>query len=164
MTSLEWLKVPASLWIPWIRCVSISPSAIANYGGEGSMGGQARARAHGAMTSFVRCTCENALPLSQCDLTSVAFINDVNTGSNNEIQRCCMGVQCTGNLYKAFPWLRECCRQGESEVIRNSRNKIHQTWKRPYRDSLYNYLISFSKSQVNDPKLALKGIIFTLKS
>ena len=45
------------------------------------------------------------------------------------------GAQCelyTGNLYKAIPRLRECSKQVEAEVLSNSRNKIHQTWKRPY--------------------------------
>ena len=31
-------------------------------------------------------------------------------------------VSHTGNLYKAVPMLRECCRQGESEEVSNSRN------------------------------------------
>ena len=43
----------------------------------------------------------------------------------------------TGILYKAVPRLRECCRQVEAEEVSNSRNKIHQTWEWPYRDSLY---------------------------
>ena len=47
------------------------------------------------------------------------------------------GTQCTGYLYKAIRRLRECCRQVEAEVVSNSRNKIHQTWERPFRDSLY---------------------------
>ena len=44
---------------------------------------------------------------------------------------------CTGNLYKAVPRLRECCGQVEAEEVSNSRSKIHQTWGQPYRDSLY---------------------------
>ena len=43
----------------------------------------------------------------------------------------------TGNLYKAVPRLQECCKQLQAEYISNNRNKIHQTWERPYRDSLY---------------------------
>ena len=43
----------------------------------------------------------------------------------------------TGNLYNAIPRLQECCRQVETEEVSNSMNKIHQTWERPYRDSLY---------------------------
>ena len=49
---------------------------------------------------------------------------------------------CTGNLYKAVPRLRECCRQVEANEVSNSRNNIHQTWERPYRDSLYGILPS----------------------
>ena len=45
-------------------------------------------------------------------------------------------LNCTGNLYKAVPRLQECCWQVEAEVVSNSKNKIHQTWERPYRDSL----------------------------
>ena len=42
----------------------------------------------------------------------------------------------TGNLYQAVHRLGECCREVEDEAS-NSRNKIHQTRKWPYRDSLY---------------------------
>ena len=45
-------------------------------------------------------------------------------------------IDYTGNLYKAVPRLGECCRQVEAEEVSNSRNKIHQTWEWPYRDSL----------------------------
>ena len=38
---------------------------------------------------------------------------------------------------KTFPRLRESFRQVEAEEESNSRNKIHQTWEQPYRDSLY---------------------------
>ena len=41
------------------------------------------------------------------------------------------------NPYKDVPRLRECCRQVKAEEVSNSRNNIHQTWERPYRDSLY---------------------------
>ena len=43
----------------------------------------------------------------------------------------------TGNLYKAVSRLREFCRQVEAEEVSNSRSKIHQTWGRPHRNSLY---------------------------
>ena len=46
-------------------------------------------------------------------------------------------VHCAGNLHKAVPRLRECCGQVEAEEVSNSTNKIHQTWERPYGDSLY---------------------------
>ena len=36
------------------------------------------------------------------------------------------------HYYKAVARLRECCRQVETEVVSNSRNKIHQTWKWSY--------------------------------
>ena len=39
----------------------------------------------------------------------------------------------TGNLYKVVPRLRECCREVEADEVNNSRNKILQTWERPYR-------------------------------
>ena len=42
----------------------------------------------------------------------------------------------TGNLYKAVPRFRECGMHVEAEEVSNSRNKIHQTWEQPYRDSL----------------------------
>ena len=42
--------------------------------------------------------------------------------------------------YRLGPRLRECCGQVEAEKVSNSRNKIHQTWERSYRDSLYTYL------------------------
>ena len=53
----------------------------------------------------------------------------------------------TGYLYKAVPRLRECGRQVETEVVSNSRNKVHQTWDRPYSTGLYvislwNYVVS----------------------
>ena len=38
----------------------------------------------------------------------------------------------TGLHYKAVRRLRECCRQVEAELADCSRNKIYQTWKRPY--------------------------------
>ena len=46
------------------------------------------------------------------------------------------------NLYKAVPRLGECCRQVEAEEVSNSRKKIHQTWDRPYRYSLYAMFIA----------------------
>ena len=51
---------------------------------------------------------------------------------------------CTGNPYKAVPQLRECCRQAQAEEVSNSRNKIQQTWERPYRDSLYLFNLAGS--------------------
>ena len=44
----------------------------------------------------------------------------------------CDEQNCTGNLYTAVTWLRECFRQVKAEVVSNIRNKIHQTWERPY--------------------------------
>ena len=44
----------------------------------------------------------------------------------------------------AIPRLRECCTQVEAEEVRNSRNKVHQTWEQPYLDSLY-----FSEKKFN---------------
>ena len=38
----------------------------------------------------------------------------------------------------SVPRLRECCRQVEAQKVSNSRNKIHQTWERPYRNFLYS--------------------------
>ena len=29
---------------------------------------------------------------------------------------------------KGGPRLRECCRQGQAELVSNSRNKVHRTW------------------------------------
>ena len=43
----------------------------------------------------------------------------------------------TGLQYMAGPMLRECCQQVETEVVSNSRNKIHQTWGPPYIGALY---------------------------
>ena len=43
-----------------------------------------------------------------------------------------------GNIYEAVPRSQECCRQVEAEVVRNSRNKIHQTWEQPFRGSQYS--------------------------
>ena len=37
---------------------------------------------------------------------------------------------------KGGPRLRECCRQGQAEVLSNSRNEIHQTWGPTYSKSL----------------------------
>ena len=48
-------------------------------------------------------------------------------------------VRYTGLHYKAVPRLRECCRQVEAEVVRKSRNKIHQTKERPYNWALHTY-------------------------
>ena len=47
----------------------------------------------------------------------------------------------TGSLQKAIPRLREYFSQVETEVVSNSRNKIHQTWVRPFRGSLYNKIL-----------------------
>ena len=33
---------------------------------------------------------------------------------------------------KAGPRLRECCRQGQAQVVSNGRNKIHQTWEKQF--------------------------------
>ena len=44
---------------------------------------------------------------------------------------------CTMLHYKGVPRLQECCRQFEADMVRNSRNKIHQTWERPYTEALY---------------------------
>ena len=43
----------------------------------------------------------------------------------------------TGLDNKAIPRLRECCGQVEAEVVSNCRNKIHQTWERPWSQALY---------------------------
>ena len=59
-----------------------------------------------------------------------------------------MGPRCTGNLYKAVPRLRGCCRPVEAEEVSNSRNKIHRTWERPYRDSLYSQMRGCSRARV----------------
>ena len=67
----------------------------------------------------------------------------------------------TGNLYKAAPRLRECCRQVEAEEVSNSRNKIHQTWEWPYRDSMYLF-ISTHKLRIWIDKGDGKVISFTL--
>ena len=34
-----------------------------------------------------------------------------------------------GSAKRLVPRLRECCRQGQAEVVSNSRNRIYQTWK-----------------------------------
>ena len=47
----------------------------------------------------------------------------------------------TGPYSKAVPRLRECCGQAETEVVSYSRNKIHQTWERPYSEALYNVFL-----------------------
>ena len=47
------------------------------------------------------------------------------------------GAVCTGLQYKAGPRLRECCREVETEMVSNSRNKFHQTWGPPYTGALY---------------------------
>ena len=38
--------------------------------------------------------------------------------------------------------------QVEAEVVRNSRNKILQTWEQPYRDSLYNLIFTFTSDRI----------------
>ena len=38
------------------------------------------------------------------------------------------------------PRLRECCRQGQAEVVSDSRNKIHQTWGPPFSRALYIFM------------------------
>ena len=47
--------------------------------------------------------------------------------------------QYAGLDYKAVPRLRECCRHVEAKVVRISRNKVHQTWERPYSPALSNW-------------------------
>ena len=37
----------------------------------------------------------------------------------------------------AVPRLQECCRHFEAKVVSNNRNKIHQTWERPYTPALH---------------------------
>ena len=56
--------------------------------------------------------------------------------SKNDKERVCR-CRCTGLRYNAIPRLPECWRQVEEEVVSNSRNKIHQTWVRPYSKALY---------------------------
>ena len=51
-------------------------------------------------------------------------------------------VQCKGLDDKAVPRFRECCVQVESEVVSNSRNKIHPTMERPYRGALHTTIYS----------------------
>ena len=50
--------------------------------------------------------------------------------------KCTKHLLTTGNIYKTIPKLQECCRQVETELVSNSRNKIHQTWRRPYSPAL----------------------------
>ena len=38
----------------------------------------------------------------------------------------------TGFGQKVVPRLCECCRQNQAEVVSNSRNKLHQTWPKPF--------------------------------
>ena len=42
-----------------------------------------------------------------------------------------------GSAKRWGPRLRECCRQGQTEVLSNSRNKFHQTWGPPSSRNLY---------------------------
>ena len=44
---------------------------------------------------------------------------------------------CTGVAKRVLPWLRECFRQVEAEVVSNSSNKIHQTWEALFWRPLY---------------------------
>ena len=48
-----------------------------------------------------------------------------------------MYSESTGNLNKAVPRLRECCRQVEAEEVSNSRNNIHKTRELSYSQALY---------------------------
>ena len=43
----------------------------------------------------------------------------------------------TGLGQKVVPRLRECRRQGQTEVVSKSSNKIHQTWGPPFSQALY---------------------------
>ena len=39
---------------------------------------------------------------------------------------------CTGLNHKVVSRLRECCRQGQAEVVSKSNNKLYQTWGPPF--------------------------------
>ena len=41
-------------------------------------------------------------------------------------------------LLKVVPRLRECCRQGQADVVSNSSNNIHQTWGPPFSRALWS--------------------------
>ena len=51
-----------------------------------------------------------------------------------------MYLSYSGIGQKVDPRLRDCCRQGQSEVVSNNRNKVHQTWGPPYSRALYRIL------------------------
>ena len=49
-------------------------------------------------------------------------------------------------------WLRECCRQVQTEVISNSRSKLHQTTYKQTFSALYiqNWRVRVGRSQVSN--------------
>ena len=71
-----------------------------------------------------------------------------------------VSIHGTRNLYKAVPRLRERCRQVETKVVSNGRNKILQTWDRPHRDSLYFGLIAAESEHCEQEQAAKYGLYF----
>ena len=54
----------------------------------------------------------------------------------------------TGPGNNTCTWLRECCRQVEAEVVRNSRNQLHQTKYKYYFRAQYMNMIHFGLPSV----------------
>ena len=48
-----------------------------------------------------------------------------------------LAINFTGFVKRMLPKLRECSRQVEAEVVRNSSNKIHLTWEALFWRPLY---------------------------
>ena len=70
-----------------------------------------------------------SLAHSQSVVDTIAFLLPPQSGSIHPVIYYII-AQSTGLCKKAGPRLRDCCRQGQAEVVSNSKNKIHQTWER----------------------------------
>ena len=108
-----------------IHHIFYHPSTVRTYGVAPCAPSTARGSRSATRTAPSRCSRAARLLLQCCREISRQFM-----------LLACLNT-CTGNLCKAVPRLRECCRKVEAEEVSNSRKKIHQTWERPFRGALY---------------------------
>ena len=98
---------------------------------------------HSTLLQFLCSTLFNILGKVSNTYIVIAYLDLIPflTPQNLETPKCNMYAN-RGLNYKAVPRLCECCRQVEAKEVSNSRNKIHQTWERPYSGALYSPILS----------------------
>ena len=73
---------------------------------------------------------------------------------------CSVLATFTGVAKRVLPWLRECSRQVEAEVVSNSSNKIHQTWEALFWRPLYSRFGENSRAINQSSKPLLNSVCF----